>query len=256
MALNSSNFIQTLINSGPDASLNLFEVTFQPMQGNDMTTVKESFSCRITQLANLLQRDNITVDIGYQNISIPIISTGTSINRTLGFSIRLDDDYYIFSKLRELQSIDEFGNIIQNENKKVKITLKALKPLNTPSMSANNYFTVYQWEFFDCYITSVSAITYNYDSNTTATASVNFIWKHCTESKVNEEQFGITANNDIERGKQMTEYYKSQQAQSTANRDNERGKRLTEQLRARQNAYNDNERGKATTEYYKSQLGL
>lgn len=236
MALNSSNFIQTLINSGADASLNLFEVTFQPMQGNDMTTVKESFSCRITQIANLLQRDNATVEIGYQNISIPIISTGTSINRTLGFSIRLDDDYYIFSKLRELQSIDEFGNIIQNENKKVKITLKALKPLSTSSIGTNNYFTVYQWEFFDCYITSVSAITYSYDSNTTATASVNFIWKHCTESSVNEEQFGINANNDNERGKRMTEYYRSQQARSTANRDNEKGK--------------------ATTKYYKVQLGL
>ena len=193
MALKSSNFIQTLINSGADASLNLFEVTFQPkgtpdgMEEDDITTLKESFSARITQIPNLLQRDNTTSEISYQNISIPILNVGTNITRSLGFSIRIDDSYYIYDRLRKLQSLDIYGNITKDKNKLVDITVTTLKPQAT-AYTENDYYSTYQWKFYDCYITSVSALTFDYSSTSTGSTSVTFIWKYSEEGLLTEAE--------------------------------------------------------------------
>lgn len=256
MSLNSTSFIQTLINSGADASLNLFEFTFQPQKGDDLTTVKETFSCRVTQITNLYQRDNTTTEIGYQNISIPVIGTGTQITRTLGFNVRIDEDYYVYDKLRQLQSIDNFGNITFNKNKRVNVTIKPLRP----ATNGTYYYGTYKWKFYDCYIYSVSALTFAYSSATTGDTSVNFIWSYYEEEQIDEEGDYIsalaTAQRDNEKGKALTQYYRKQQAQATAQRDNEKGKAQTEYYRkqqARINAQRDNEKGKALTEYIKKQ---
>lgn len=210
MSLNSTSFIQTLINSGADASLNLFEFTFQPLEGDDITTVKEAFSCRVTQIANVLQKDNTTSEVGYQNISIPVLNTGTQMTRTLGFNIRIDEDYYIYDKLRKLQSIDNFGNITFDKKKRVNITVRPLKPAS----NGTYYYGAYQWKFYDCYIYGISALTYAYSGAETGNTSANFIWSYCEEGRIDEEgdyQSALAktnAQNDNEKGKALTERYK------------------------------------------------
>ena len=236
MSLNSADFLTTLINSGADASLNLYTVTFQPLKGDDITTVKEQFSCRITQLPNLLQRDNTTSEVGYQNVSIPVINTGSSMNRSLGFSIRIDEDYYIWKKLRELQCIDNFGNIVEDNKKKINITLSALKA-DSCAISSDNYYTIYEWKFYDCFITSVSPINYNYDNASTATTSVNFIWRYYEENAVDEitSIYDAYNNKADRRGRELTEKIKAQQAQQRKDaikRDQEKGIALTNKLKA------------------------
>ena len=265
MSLNSTSFIQTLINSGADASLNLFEFTFQPQKGDDLTTVKETFSCRVTQIANLYQRDNTTTEIGYQNISIPVINTGTQMMRTLGFNIRIDEDFYVYNKLRQLQSIDNFGNIIFDKNKLVDITVRPLRP----ATNGTYYYGTYQWKFHDCYIYSLSALTFEYASATTGNTSANFIWSYCEEGLIDEEGdynsalATTNAQTANEKGKALTQYYKLQQekqAQVAQSRAEEQAEAELHNsafdsymTQSQAIALRDNEKGKATTEYYQNQ---
>lgn len=255
MSLNSADFLTTLINSGADASLNLYTVTFQPLEGDDITTVKEQFSCRITQLPNLLQRDNTTSEVGYQNVSIPVINTGSSMNRSLGFSIRIDEDYYIWKKLRELQCIDTFGNIVEDNKKKINITLSALKADNC-AVSSDNYYTIYEWKFYDCFITSVSPINYNYDNASTATTSVNFIWRYYEENAVDEITpiYDAYNNEANRRGRELTEKIKAQQIKNTKDRDDEKGRELTKKYQYLITASADNKKGIALTNKLKANM--
>lgn len=199
MALKTKSFITTLINSGADANLNLFTATFRPLGLKAKgTEVENAFSCRITNVSNLLQRNNTTVDIPYQNVTIPKVSSGSSIPKTLSFQIRLDDKYYVLDNLRQLQCIDTFGNVTIDDTKKINIIIEALKP---PTISSEysrinesngleTFYTQYKWIFKSCYIISVSPLNYDYGSSSTGTVTVSFIWKEYEESVENAQETG------------------------------------------------------------------
>lgn len=194
MSLATKDFIKTIIDSGADASMNLFTLTFRPLGLKDkITEVENAFSCRVTNIANLLQRDNATVDVPYQNVTIPKISSGSALPKKLTFTIRLDDAYYVWDNLRQLQSIDTFGNIIEDESKKLKILVSAYKPASISSYSINNtigtesLYSQYIWTFNDCYITGISPISYGYDNTNVGTTTVSFIWKTYEENREDEQ---------------------------------------------------------------------
>lgn len=184
-SITANTFISTLINSGSDANLNLYEVTFSP-QSNilnvDSSTINNTVSCRVVSFPNLIQKNNTTSDIVYQNISIPILNTGSDINRNLGFEIRLDEEYYILEKLRVLQSIDSLGNITYSKDKLINITLTAYTP-STENLNSFTYKSIYSWEFYNCYITQISPINFAYDSIGTGRITVNFIYEYFKESR-------------------------------------------------------------------------
>ena len=211
MSLATSEFISTLINSGADASLNLFTATFRPigLEGSQGTDIESTFTCRITNVPNLVSRDNTPIDILYQNVNIPKLSQGTNFPKTISFSVRLDDSYILLEQLRSLQRIDRYGNIDGNEgtSKKIKITIEALKP----SLSNSETFcTIYKWVFYDCFITAISPINFEYNSTSSGAVTVSFIWKDCEESSVIE-----TTNETINSTVDESETGKLQSTQSS-----------------------------------------
>lgn len=196
MSLATKDFIKTIIDSGADASMNLFTITFRPLGLKEKNTeVENTFSCRITNIANLLQRNNTSVDIPYQNVTIPKLSSGSDLPKKLSFTIRLDDTYYILDTLRQLQSIDNFGNIVEDESKKLKIIISAYKPATSggkyssvnSAIIIENFYSQYTWTFNECYITNISPLTYGYENASVGTMTVGFIWKSYEESREDEQ---------------------------------------------------------------------
>ena len=53
MALLDSNFLQTLINSGPDAQSNLYEVAFTSSDSTSSDDVQSQLRCRVSNNTNI-----------------------------------------------------------------------------------------------------------------------------------------------------------------------------------------------------------
>lgn len=171
--LNTSDFLQQLIGTGPDASLNLFKINIVPLNNEDLKKF-ESLSFRTTQFITP-KKDSVVAQIPYQNTTITIPTSGTQIDRSMTIPMRVDAKMSVMSLLRKYQLIkDTLGNYERDENK--KLTLSVISMDSTFEVSG-----VYKWTFYNCYITSVSQLTYDYNSSNTGNVNVTFIYSYFDE---------------------------------------------------------------------------
>lgn len=181
--LKSSDFLSTLIKTGPDASLNLYTISFLR---NGSSVYNSLLSLRTTNIESLVTRDITTATLPYQNVDIQVVSSGTSITKTQTFSIRVDKDYRVLETLRNYQCIDENGDFYRDENKKIDITIDALSP-SDDMYSQGEYKSVYRWKFNDCYVTNIVPLSYSYESPATASVNVTFVWSTYLERSISGE---------------------------------------------------------------------
>ena len=164
----SSDFLSNLIGAGPDASLNLFKVTFSR---NDMKILEARTKDFISPT-----RDAGTESAPYQNIDIEIPIPSTSIPRTLTMGLRLDSGYKSYDILKKNQLVNNLGQF-SKENKKIdNITISSYEPTDTEEMNE-----VYRWVFEDVYITKVSPLSYSYESANQASCNITFVWSSYDE---------------------------------------------------------------------------
>lgn len=182
----TKHFLKSLIQTGADASLNLFEVSFLPATSRDITESK--ISVRTTNFTGVATRDSNTVSLPYQNIDILKISSGTTISKTQTFSVRVDDDYTILNLLRSFQCIDSSGKYIEDPAKKfTNITVTALKPM-VNSYYKDNFCTVYKWVFKNCYITNIVPLEFSYSNANQGSLNITFIWGDYEEGIFNANE--------------------------------------------------------------------
>lgn len=179
----SKTFLETLIQTGPDASLNLFSVNFKP---HGETEYQRKLSCRVTTFPTP-KMDSTTVDIPYQNIKIQKPAPGTDISKTISFEVRVDQNYELLSYLRSKQCIDSIGAYNLDEDNSFEITVDALKPYSG-LMSNEQYTSIYRWKFYDSYIMSVGSMSFGYENANAASVVVTFVYKYFDESPYKNEE--------------------------------------------------------------------
>jgi len=193
MAIVKSNtFLDTLIQTGPDASLNLFSVSFKPI---DDTLYNSQLSCRTTTFVTP-KRNVVTTDILYQNIKIQKVASGSEIDKTVNFNIRLDDNYELLSYLRSKQCINGLGEFVEDVDKRFTITVDALKPYGS-LLSNEQYTSIYRWKFYDCYITTVGDISFGYENSGAPNVVVSFVYSYFEESPYSNEEETIKTKNGL-----------------------------------------------------------
>lgn len=180
-SLKAKDFITTLINTGADASLNLFQANISLK--NSRLVGSSLLSFRITSIPQTPTRDVVTQDIPYMGTSISIPVAGSTLKRSSSFVIRVDENYKVYSLLRKLQCVNDDGVFTLDKNNRFDLKIEAMRPTQDSS-SIYDYCTVYEWDFSECYITTVSPLAYNYDSSNSATSTVGFIFRDYDEFPV------------------------------------------------------------------------
>ena len=174
--LSSNRFLQNLIQTGPDASLNLFAVNFKKFGESDYDS---KLSLRVKNFPTP-KRDVGTVDLPYQNTVIKQIAPSTNIDRTIQFDVRIDEQYKVLSALRNMQVINKFGAYDIDERFSYTITVDALRPYQSLT-TTEQYITTYRWVFYEAYITSIGSMTFNYESASVGSVPVEFVYKYFEE---------------------------------------------------------------------------
>ena len=172
-SLKANSFISTLINTGADASLNLFTANIY-MLNTGLNNSNLSF--RITSFPQTPQRDVPTQELSFLGTSINIPVYGSTLKRSSSFVVRIDEDYQIYDLLRDLQCVNDNGVFKEQQSKRFNLKIEAYRPTRSLG-TVYDYISIYSWDFKDCYITTVSPLAYSYDSSNNATATVGFIYK-------------------------------------------------------------------------------
>ena len=179
--LKSKDFIGILINNGADASSNLFEATISLSEGLNSSLL----SFRITNFPQTPQRDVVTQELPILGTSVIIPVAGSTIKRQSSFVLRVDENYKVYEKLRDLQCVYDNGFFKEDVSKRFNLKIEALKPSKAIG-SSYNYSPIYEWDFYDCYITTVSPLSYSFESPSVLTTTVGFIYKDFNEIKIRE----------------------------------------------------------------------
>lgn len=174
--IKSKLFLQNLIQTGPDASLNLFAVNFLPFGETDYDNM---LSLRTTQFPTP-KRDVSTASLLYQNIELKKLVPSSSIDREITFNVRVDNYYNILSKLRSKQAIDDIGLFDSNEEDSYTIIVDALRPYMSLG-TTEQYITAYRWIFYDAYIKNIGSMNFSYESAATGTTTVGFVYSRFEE---------------------------------------------------------------------------
>ena len=174
--LSSNTFLQNLIQTGPDASLNLFAVNFKRYGSTDYDS---KLSLRVTNFPTP-KRNSGTVSLTYQNVEVQKISPSTSIDRTITFSVRIDEQYKVLSSLRSLQVVDMYGLTNIDPKYSYTISVDALRPYQSLT-TVEQYITAYKWVFYNAYITEIGNMTFDYSSSAVASIPVTFVYKYFEE---------------------------------------------------------------------------
>lgn len=188
----ANTLLDTLIGTGADASLNLFLATFTPINALS----KASISYRITGVPSITKRSISTVSVPYQNTSLKILAPSSTIDRQSSFSVRIDSAYKVLETLKSFLCIDSNGNFVKDTQKQFKLKVEALKPTVSIDSSSPSYSSVYEWNFYDCYITDISQLSYDYNSSSTGIVTVSFIWSRYTEERVDAEDSIISITSE------------------------------------------------------------
>jgi len=191
--LTSNTFLENLIQTGPDASLNLFAVNFKKHNSPDYDN---KLSLRVTNFPTP-SRNIQTASLKYQNIEIKTLAPSSDISREVTFNVRIDEDFRILKSLRDMQAINKYGHcLIGDENYSYTITVDALRPYKSLTYS-EKYITTYRWIFYDAYITTIGNATFSYDSANAMSVPVTFVYKYFDESAYDVSQENKSFANSV-----------------------------------------------------------
>lgn len=173
MSLETNKFLHDLISLGTDAGLNLFKIE---MSGLSDSVADDSDLKGITLRSKTFvapKRDVTTTEIPWQNTNISIPVPQADISKVLSLDVRIDSGYKTYETLRKLQLIDDNGRYYRDPKKKIaSMTVTAYDS----SATSESLDPVYEWVFKEVYITSISQITYSYESATQLSCQVGILW--------------------------------------------------------------------------------
>lgn len=217
MLTSTKNLIASLIGEGADAATNLFQVEFVfTVTGLDTSEIPTRMSIRTTQFT-MPEPAVHTQAIPYFNTTINIPTFGQQLDRTLNLTIREDEDWAVLSFLRDKLLTDENGDYdrIDNYNdansgeaymtsnrvynrKTCDIYVYAFKQTSDTavgtaftnrirswaniSTEATNLEKVLQYTFYDCVLTRISAVQFDYASAGQASHQLTFVYSRYDET--------------------------------------------------------------------------
>ena len=182
-SLSSSNsYLSDLIQNSEDAFNNMFDVNIT-FKGSEAYHISK---CRITNFT-APKREVLTEDIPFMNIKVKKILASSSIEQQQTFNIRIDENYLIWTRLKERMCINEKGdfNIYEytnasNDEKEATITVTAYKFESSAGPTKTR-----QWIFYRCRVTNIADFTYNYGSSQGVAGNITFIYSQFDEKDSN-----------------------------------------------------------------------
>lgn len=181
MALLDSNFLQTLINSGPDAQSNLYEVVFTSSDSTSSDDIQSRLRCRVSNFSIPSIEEN-TTSIPYQNTNVEIITNGLSLTKKITLNIRLDSNYEIYNYLLDKLCVNTYGDFELDPSKSMTIDVFPFTYGTSADPTPDGMYNVpelgspHMWSFYDCYITSVGTISYTYLNSGIISIPISFIY--------------------------------------------------------------------------------
>ena len=179
MPLESTSFLNILIDTGADTALNLFDVNFLFTETNT-SNIPKMLGYRTTMFTPPATTVS-TTDVPYINTNIKVVTPGVSIDREVRLQIRADSNYDILSFLRGHFGVDEDGNVDRSITQSCDITVigytyRGQEPL---------LYQAYAWEFKECYLTTLTPLTFTYDGGQ-GIYQATFIYKSYRENQISD----------------------------------------------------------------------
>ena len=191
----TSEFLQSLIESGPDAQGNLYKATFTFASSNKAgflaTTVdslipSEELSVRLTKY-NSPSVAISTVSLPYQNLSINIPTVSSTLDNKLNLTFRMDDGYSLYKLLIECNPLKSSGAWGASDNE-VNLTpyiwntikIEAYSGSKATPSKGYDEATALSWEYHDCKLLDVPSISYGYSNAQAIEVSCNFTYSYCS----------------------------------------------------------------------------
>ena len=178
LANNKTNqYITSLIETGADAMKNLYYLEFQ---GGILEDISQSLKVRVSDFKPPTASQS-THSVQFMTVSMDLPSADISIDKSLSFSFRLDDNYNIYKYLLAQQATTLNGNkgfatnqVPDNSDSGNGFTIKAYifdRTLGNDMDDEACYRNMYTFRY--CWISGISGLQYSYDSNNPITLSVS-----------------------------------------------------------------------------------
>ena len=188
---------ETLLNNSSTAMSNLFAVNFYVSNsfGNDYIN---TLPFRLSGTVTLPQVSRAVVDFNYKDTNFKKVAPGFSIDKSIQFQFRVDDNYELYKFLLEnlyeesglLGSKDSTSNEkvlpyfdfelnllggIKGQNDLASL-LATIDSTLLDGESTTNSDNIWKIRFNDCRLNTLSAITFSYDSSNPITVNATFIF--------------------------------------------------------------------------------
>lgn len=186
----TSQYISDLIGTGADAMKNLYYLEFS---GNLLTDISESLKVRVQDFKPPTATQG-TQTINFMTVSMDVPSASITIDKTLSFTFRLDENYKLYKYLLQQQSTTMNGNqgfatnrVPENNDNSNGLTIRAYvydRMMGEDIDNESNYRKMYEFRY--CWITSISGLQYSYDNANAETLSVTvkFLDFDCPEDNI------------------------------------------------------------------------
>ena len=192
-------FLSQLIQSGPDAQSNLYrakftlEGEFENKEDNQELIDKKVFlPVRLTKY-NSPARSIQTASLPYQNISIQIPVSSTSLENKLSLTFRMDDNYLLYELLKNSLPLNSSWESDTNEASISDLYKKRTWEIEVNAYSGSTEFgkTMYKedmemgsinWVYYGCKLLNIPSLGYGYNSTGSMEVSCDFLYGLCEES--------------------------------------------------------------------------
>lgn len=172
----TNQYIKNLIAAGADAMKNLYYLEFR---GSLLEDVSQSLKVRVSDFKPPTASQG-TNSVNYLTVGLDFPSTSISIDKTISFTFRVDENYSLYKYLLAQQSSTMNANkgwainrVPDNNDSTNGLTIKAFvydRQLGDSIDDEENYRNIYTFRY--CWISSINGLSFSYDSSGAQTLSV------------------------------------------------------------------------------------
>lgn len=172
----TNQYIKNLIAAGADAMKNLYYLEFQ---GSIVEDISQSLKVRCKDFKPPTATHGVH-SVSYLTVSTDLPSADITIDKTIQFSFRLDENYTLYKYLLAQQATTFNGNtgwainrVPDYSDSSNGLTIKAYvydRSLGDDIDDEACYRNMYTFKY--CYITSISGLQYSYDNGSPLSISV------------------------------------------------------------------------------------
>ena len=171
---NSSQYISALIQAGSDAMENLY---YLDISGRLLDEYSQNFKVRVSQFTPPVPTQDKN-SFSYLTTSVNMPKPSFTMDKTLKFTFRVDENYDLYKHLLKQQSTTMNAgtgwatNQVPSESNG-GITVKAYifdRSLGNDPDNEDYYRPIYIYRY--CYITDISGLSYSYENSNPMTLSV------------------------------------------------------------------------------------